>query len=88
MSRRSIVLPWLACASLLAPGAAAAGAGKARLDPGRILCIPARDAAGKPLERRICRTAAQWRAVLRDGAPASVRPVEPFISPNFYYGAH
>jgi hypothetical protein len=90
MFRRSIAFGSLACAALLLPGgAAAAGTGKTKPDPDRILCIHARDAAGRPVARQICRTAAIWRAMLRDVPPKpSIDRVEPFISPDYYYGAH
>jgi hypothetical protein len=57
---------------------------------GRPICVPARDAAGKPTGRLICRTAQQWESFLRDhGYAEPTRPFrltgDSFVAPDQLY---
>lgn len=56
----------------------------------RRICVPARDAAGRPTGAVICRTALEWESFLRDhgyvdSAPHPRQTADSFVAPDQLY---
>ena len=63
---------------------------RAVADANRRVCVPARDSAGKPTGRVICRTAIEWESFLRDhgyidSAPHPRQTADSFVAPDQLY---
>ncbi|QAY78411.1 hypothetical protein [Sphingosinicella sp. BN140058] len=81
----------LAAATLLVSLSAVPAAAKVASetwDPDQVVCVPLRDKQNQPTSAQACRTAAQWKGILKRHAAklrTAALPVQPF-TPLWDYG--